>query len=623
MLDRERCIICARCTRFGDLVAGDHALEFIERGYKTEVGTPGGGPAESKFIGNTIMICPVGALTSQVYRFRARPWDNESTDSTCTLCPVGCSMILDSRDGEIMRTRSCENRDVNDIWLCDKGWFGYEFTYHPDRLQHPLIRRNGSLQKATWEEALSLIAEKIQQFKPEGKLGALGGNPLTVEENYLFQKLMRDGAGVNHVDHRVGMPILSLDEEGVGPGMEMSIGECEQLSFALLLGVDLTEEFPVIWLRLKQAINRGAKVIFLGHYAPEIAPHLAETILHPPGQEIEVLRKHLPSLLAKEQKGALFLGRQYLATTQRRAILSEVSKLAPNLSLNLLEGKGNSTGARFAGMHPQLGPFNQPLDKPGLNVLQMLETAAHSGWDLLYVAGADPATHTSSKQWKEVRANLKFLIVQDLFLTETARQADVVLPTLSYVEKGGSFMNIEHRIQKLLPGKEIPPNIYSDAEIFIKLAALLGIQNLGSGIHNLGSGIQNPESRIQNPKSRIQNPESRIQNFEKSLRAEEELLTTFATVLFDRGERMKHNPHVAQLTKEPYARIHPREGLKKGIEDGQKIMIGTDQNTIEAKISWDDGVAENTLVLPLGFEQISVYELAPNLLSGLKVKVWK
>lgn len=187
MLDRERCIICARCTRFGDLIAGDHALEFIDRGYRTEVGTPDGKPAESKFIGNTIKICPVGALTSQVYRFRARPWDNDSTDSTCTLCPVGCSMILDSRDGEIMRTRSRENKEVNDIWMCDKGWFGYEFSDQQERLDKPLIRRNDKMEIASWEEAIALIASKIHDAKPHGRLAALGGNPLTVEENFLFQ----------------------------------------------------------------------------------------------------------------------------------------------------------------------------------------------------------------------------------------------------------------------------------------------------------------------------------------------------------------------------------------------------------------------------------------------------
>ncbi len=174
MLDRERCIVCARCTRFGDELAGDHALEFIERGYKTEVGTPDGGPAESKFIGNTIMICPVGALTSDVYRFRARPWDNQPTNSTCTLCPVGCSLILDSRDGEIMRTRSRENKEVNDIWMCDKGWFGYEFTSSEERLQTPLIRNNDKLVPATWDQALTLIADKIHAAKPFGTLAGWG-----------------------------------------------------------------------------------------------------------------------------------------------------------------------------------------------------------------------------------------------------------------------------------------------------------------------------------------------------------------------------------------------------------------------------------------------------------------
>ncbi|MCE5317808.1 MAG: NADH-quinone oxidoreductase subunit NuoG, partial [Parachlamydia sp.] len=379
MLDRERCIACARCTRFGEIVAGDHALEFIDRGYKTEVGTPDGGPAESKFIGNTIMICPVGALTSDVYRFRARPWDNDSANSTCTLCPVGCSMILDSRDGEIVRTRSLENREVNDIWLCDKGWFGYEFTSHPDRLQTPLMRRNGSLQPASWEEALTVIAVKIKEASPDRKLAGFGGNPLTVEENYLFQKLMREGAGVNHVDHRIGMPIIGLEEEGLAPGMEMTIGECEELSFAILFGIDLTEEFPIIWLRLKQAINRGAKVIFLGNYAPEIARHLTNTVLHAPGQELKILQEHLPHVeeLAKSGKGAIFVGRQYLHSPQRLAILSELHKMRKaNLKLNILEGRGNSMGARFAGMRPDLGPLEKPLSQPGYDANQVLDQAA-------------------------------------------------------------------------------------------------------------------------------------------------------------------------------------------------------------------------------------------------------
>ncbi len=465
MLDRERCIVCARCTRFGDIVAGDHALEFIERGFKTEVGTPDGGPAESKFIGNTIMICPVGALTSNVYRFRARPWDNKPTQTTCPLCPVGCSIILDERDGEIMRTRSHENKAVNDVWLCDKGWFGYEFSYHPDRLTQPLIRRSGTLEPATWDEALSLVAQKMQEAK---NIAAWGGNNLTVEESFLLQDLMRRGLNCHNVDHRVGQPILSLAEEGLPPGMEMSIGESEQLSFALLLGLDITEEFPVVWLRLKQAINRGAKVTFMGHFAPEVASQLDKTILHSPGDELDLLKKQLSSL--PSTKGAIFVGSQYLSSPHRRAILAELKKL--NLPINIMEGRENSMGARLAGMHPELG------SQPGLNILQVLEAPS---WDLLYVVGANPA---------RLPSKLNFLVVQDLFLTPTAQQADVVLPTLCFVEKSGTLINIEGRLQQLRPGKPRPEHLLSDAEIF---------QRLSQKLNHKPSDLDTANLKIQRP----------------------------------------------------------------------------------------------------------------------------
>jgi NADH-quinone oxidoreductase subunit G len=624
MLDRERCIICARCTRFGDILAGDHALEFMERGYKTEVGTPHGGPAESKFIGNTIMICPVGALTSQVYRFRARPWDNEPTESTCTLCPVGCSMILDSRDGQIMRTRSLENKDVNDIWLCDKGWFGYEFTYHPDRLKNPLVRRNGKLEPATWEEAFSLIAKKIQEAKPQGKLAAFGGNPLTFEENYLFQKLMREVAGVNHMDHRIGMPIISPDEEGLAPGMEMSIGECEDLSFAVLFGLDITEEFPVIWLRLRQAINKGATVIFLGHFAPEIAPYLSKVVLHAPGKEIEMLRQHLPDILslAKEgKKGALFVGRQYLANPQRRAILSELLKVrqtTSNVTLNIMEGTGDSLGARLAGMRPDFGPFEKQLNKPGLNALQVLEEAAHNGWDFLYVAGSNPAAQFPTKFWGQARAKLKFMVVQDLFLTETAQQADVVLPTLSFIEKGGSFINIEGRVQALMPGKEVPATIYGDGEAFMEIAKYLNVDL------DLDDNFEEKLDLKKVPFSRPDKIDLRDEPVKPAINAEsdQKLLATFARILFDHGVRMQHDPHLVWLAKEPRLRLHPQEGISRGIKDDDTVRLSANGNSFVAKVKFDEQVAAHTIVLPLGFEkEVSVHELGTNLMNGLAVEI--
>lgn len=612
MLDRERCIVCARCTRFGDVVAGDHALEFMERGFKTEVGTPDGGPAESKFIGNTIQICPVGALTSQVYRFRARPWDNDPTDSTCTLCPVGCSLIFDSRDGEIMRTRARENHAVNDIWMCDKGWFGYEFTNNPNRLTHPLIRKNGQLTQASWEEALSLIANKIKETKPGKKLAAFGGNPLTFEENYLFQKLMRQGAGVDNLDHRIGEPIFSLEEEGIAPGMEIEISETEELSFAILFGLDLTEEFPVIWLRLRQAINKGAKVLFIGHFAPEIATYFSEVILHAPGQEIETIKKFSSLISEQKGKGALFVGRQYLASPDRKAILSEILKFRGNLvSLNIMEGKGNSQGARLAGMRPDVGPLNKPLPNPGLNTLQVL-FAAQSGWDFLYVAGTNPALFYPSELWSEARAKLQFLVVQDLFLTETASQADVVLPTLSFVEKGGTFVNIEQRLQPLLPGKEIPSNILSDGEIFMRLGEKLGIDM--SFDSEFAACLD--EKRI--PLQRA----ATIESSPPKISEKGDLKATFAISLFDHGVRMNHDPHLIQLAKEPFVRIHPDEGSKRNIQDGATVKLDSGKQSISVRIRLDEGVARNTAVLPLGFENVlPVHELDPSLFNGLTINL--
>jgi NADH-quinone oxidoreductase subunit G len=607
-LDRERCITCARCTRFSDLISGDHALEFIDRGFKTEVGTPDGGPVESKFIGNTIEICPVGALTSRVYRFRARPWDNKSTETTCTLCPVGCSKFLDERDGEIVRTRARENRDVNDIWLCDKGWFGYEFSNHPERLTTPLIKRQGQFESASWEEALNLIATKFKEALPHKKLAALGGNPLTLEENFLFQKLMRDGAGVNHLDHRIGMPIFELEKEGRAPGMENSIGECEALSLVVLFGLDLTEEFPVIWLRLRQAIHRGATVIFFGHYAPEIASYLKEVHLHAPGKEVEMIKQYLPTIKGFDKKAAFFVGSQYLNNLQRKAILSELihfKEQTPHLSLNIMEGRGNSMGARLAGMRPDLGAFDAPITSQGLNAIQILEEAALQGWDYLHVAGADPASKYPSKLWSQARANLKFLVVQDLFLTQTALDADLILPTLCYTEKKGHFINIEGRLQSLHPTQSFSDGVYSDQEIFLQIAEKL---NLPLNMEEFKVG------------ERLERAHTPVQTFETQKECTG-LRACFAQALFDQGVRMKHDTHLIQLAKEPFVRIHPQEGELRNLKDAHKVQVCANGHSIEAQVRFDSRVSHGTLVLPLGFHQLAVKELGPRLLNGMPMEL--
>lgn len=624
MLDRERCITCARCTRFGELIAGDHALEFIQRGYRTEVGTPDGKPAESKFIGNTIQICPVGALTSQVYRFRSRPWDNKATSSTCTLCPIGCSLVLDTRDGDIVRTRAQEDKAVNDIWLCDKGWFGYSFSSHPDRLTQPLLRKDAVLRPASWEEALSLIADKIKTFKADKKLAGFGGNPLTVEENYLFQQLMREGAGTEHLDHRIGTPLFTPQEEWVSPGMEISMSDCETLSFIYLVGIDLTEEFPLLWLRIKQALNAGGKAFFIGHYAPEIAPYLSETVVHPPGQELEKLNEHLTKIgtLAETKKtGAFFIGRQYLHSPNRSVILEGLirwKKSYPHLSINLLEGRGNSLGARFAGMHPHFGPLGKPIKNGGLNAVQVLQETAEKGWDFLYVAGANPKECYPSKLWKQAREKLNFLVVQDLFMTETAKDADVVLPALSFLEKEGTFLNIEGRSRKIHAGKKVPEGVLTDGEIFTNIGRKLGIR--------LAISEEIKEALNKEKVHKIQeiSEKNEIQLLERKT-DDKGMLATFAPALFDHGVRMQHNGPLLKLAKQPYVRIHPAEARKRGLNAGDRVEMHVNgqgnERVVCGEIQLDTRVAENTIVLPIGFKECAVHELDTNLLNGLEVLV--
>ncbi len=430
---------------------------------------------------------------------------------------------------------------------------------------------------------------------------------------------MREGCQIKHMDSRLGLPIFSLSEEGMAPGMEMSIGECEELSYTILLGLDLTEEFPVVWLRLKQAINRGARVIFIGHFAPEIAPHLAKTVLHAPGEELQAIKQNLSLItsLGKEgKKGAFFVGRQYLASSERSPILSELAKIQktiPGLSLNVMEGKGNSMGARFAGMHPELGPLGQRLKNPGLNAIQIIEAAAQTGWDFLYVAGVDLIKHFPPTLWKQARQKLGFMVVQDLFLTETAEQADVVLPTLSFAEKWGSFVNIEGRVQKLFPGKEIPQSLYSDGEIFRRLAEKMNL--------TLDLDLEFTEALKQNRFS-LNRPEQIEPGQTKEAKREDGTLrATFASVLFDEGTRMRHDLHLSKLTPEQCVRLNSFEGAKRGIRTGDRVRLTNNGHSIHVKVKLDERVANETVIVPLGFSQIPAHEFGSNLMNGLPVNV--
>ncbi len=268
ILDRERCIQCARCIRFQDEIADDHVLEFKHRGRGMEIVTMSDPPFDSQWSGNTTDICPVGALTSRDFRFKGRPWELDNTASLCTLCSVGCNTTLAVRYDDIKRVMPRENESVNEIWLCDKGRFGHKYANALDRLTQPLVRRGGQLQPTTWDDALTYAAERLNTVKSThgpNSIGGLAGDRASNEDLYLFQKLMRGVVGTNNVDHatRAEFPANVADlvaQVGVGRGSNLqSLGKGSAI---LVIGGDPDQEQPVTWLRIKQAADkRGASLI--------------------------------------------------------------------------------------------------------------------------------------------------------------------------------------------------------------------------------------------------------------------------------------------------------------------------------------------------------------------------
>ncbi len=274
MLDRERCIQCARCIRFQDEIADDHVLEFKHRGRGMEIVTMSDPPFDSKWSGNTTDICPVGALTSRDFRFKGRPWELDNTASLCTLCSVGCNTTLAVRYDDIKRVMPRENESVNEIWLCDKGRFGHKYANAPDRLTQPLVRRGGQLQPASWEDALAYAAERLNAIKSThgpDSIGGLAGDRIANEDLYLFQKLLRGVVGTNNVDHatRAEFPANAADlvaQVGVGSGSNLqSMGKGSAI---LVIGGDPDEEQPVTWLRIKQAADRRGAALIVANPRP-------------------------------------------------------------------------------------------------------------------------------------------------------------------------------------------------------------------------------------------------------------------------------------------------------------------------------------------------------------------
>ncbi len=529
-LDRERCIMCMRCVRFGNEIVQDEGLIILDRGNESEIGTFPGKPYVSQFSGNVTELCPVGALTSRTYRFKARPWELRHTPSVCAHCSVGCNIEIDTRLGrEVVRFMSRPNVAVDDGFLFDRGRYGYGFIQSEQRLRTPLIRKGASLEPATWAEAFDFVANRLkairQQYGPAA-IGGIAGTHSTNEELYLFQKLLRGLVGTGNIDHKHG-GWGSLPAKAIPALHTATIAGLETAKVIVLAGTDPSARQPIVELRIKKAHKAGAKLVIIGPAIPAL-DRFATLRLPVALSNVE---SGVNALLARLVKGGTarglqdegiknYLGEIYTdydnapAQTQTARIeqiaallegadrvtflydeTATHSKLNPELltalaRLALATGQlgvagvgigrlvedNNSWGALDLGLMPGVGPGYSEAE-PGLSYEEMLGATGQTPLKALLVMGANPLAHLEELGLNgDAIANLELLVVQELFLSETAQRAHVVLPSASFAEKEGTFTSTEGRVQRIVGSIQPLQGTAPDAAILLELAARLGAE---------------------------------------------------------------------------------------------------------------------------------------------------
>ncbi len=476
-VDRERCIQCARCVRFQKEVVDDPVIGFYQRGRSLEIVTHSDPGFDSVFSGNTTDICPVGALTTADFRFGARPWEMNQAASICNHCAVGCNLTFNVRREAksggrtvIKRVMPRQNESVNEIWMCDKGRFAYHFAESDQRLLQPLVRKNGELTPVDWDEALNLVAEKLR----DASLVTLAGGRLSNEDLFNLRKLTDalDGQAVLYSDMAGGDLVSQF---GMAPGS--NLGDLGKGSLILVAACDLHEEAPVWWLRVKQAAQRGAKLIVLGGRPTRLDAYASQIIRYAYGAEAETLQAMLPGVttsgelsqaaqtIATAENVVIFYGSEGLGLAGSEALAHAAAELLlktdhisrANNGLIAVWPHANTQGACEMGFRPLV------------DLAERLVSA-----DAVIIAAADPAG--DSIILADALDKAGFVVLQELFLTETARHADVVLPVQAFTEREGTYTSGERRVQRYYPAAVPPlPGPRADFSITAQIAQRMNI----------------------------------------------------------------------------------------------------------------------------------------------------
>ncbi|HSY14783.1 MAG TPA: NADH-quinone oxidoreductase subunit G [Jatrophihabitantaceae bacterium] len=472
LLDRERCVLCQRCTRFSEQIPGDPFIDLLERGAHQQIGIAEDEEFHSYFSGNTVQICPVGALTSASYRFRSRPFDLMSTPTTCEHCASGCSLRADWRRGKITRRLAGEDAEVNEEWNCDKGRWAFHYATQTDRLLAPMIRNEaGELVETSWPAALERAAAGLREAADRGSVGVLPGGRLTEEDAYAYAKFARVALGTNDVDFRARpvsaeeLAFLGSHVAGVTPE-HVSYASVEASPAVLLVGFEPEEESPIVFLRLRKAARQGASKVFsIAATASNGLTKLGGTLLlTTPGAEAAVLKNLEPAITsALAADGALILVGERLASAPGALTAAAELAAATGARLAWVPRRAGELGAIDAGALPTLLPGGRPIADdaarvevervwnasiptiPGRDIDAILAGARDGSVQALVVGGLDPHDLAAPADAIAALDGVGFIVSLEIRESAVTARADVVLPVAPAAEKAGRFVTWEGR----------------------------------------------------------------------------------------------------------------------------------------------------------------------------------
>jgi NADH-quinone oxidoreductase subunit G len=600
LLDRERCVLCARCTRFSEQIAGDPFIEFLERGALQQVGIATGEPFDSYFSGNTVQICPVGALTSTAYRFRARPFDLVSSPSVCEHCASGCAQRTDHRRGKVLRRLAGDDPEVNEEWNCDKGRWAFAYTAVGDRITSPLVREDGALRSASWSEALTVAAAGLASAV--GNAGVLVGGRATQEDAYAYAKFARMVLGTNDIDFRA-RPHSAEEADFLaacvaGRPMTVTYSDLEAAPAVLLAGFEPEEESPIVFLRLRKATRQhGLQVL-------AVAPFISRGLKKMSGQLIATVPGDEPATLdslrdrdALHQPGAIILVGERLATSP--GALSAAAALSEHTGARLawIPRRAGERGALDAGALPNLLPGGRPIGAaeareqtarawnvddlpaaPGRDTAGILAAAAAGELGGLLVGGVDPDDLADPAAALAALDAAPFVVSLEVRASAVTERADVVFPIAPVVEKAGTFVNWEGRARPFDPS--LPTNASPDLRVLSTLADELGVDlglpNAVAARDELrGLGAWDGPRAAAPDVAAAAAPEPH---------AGQAVLTGWR-MLLDAGRLQDGEPQLAGTARPPVVRLSGATAAEIGAADGDLVSVGSDRGSITLPLS--------------------------------------